>query len=107
MTLDQFLDRLREEAPKHRWELVGEAGSLREFSGDEYDTNECRCPLEVLGDMDASFFARAAFKLGLPDNIAAQIIRASDSAPPRYTNGFLMGNHTRLRHEMLRICGLA
>jgi hypothetical protein len=47
----------------------------------------------------------------MPRTLQGQIVSAADGPKPHlypypYENGHLMGNHARLRHEMLRICGL-
>jgi hypothetical protein len=100
MTLDQFLDRLREEAPKHRWWLA-----------DNRIRSECGCPLETVAGTGpgSMWLGWASERIGIGLALESQIASAADRRRP-YSwepGGYLMGNHTRLRHEMLRICGLA
>ena len=100
MTLDEFLGRLREEAPKHRWRI--DRGQIR---------SDCGCPIEVVAGTGDDSVSLACQLLRMPRTLQGQIVSAADGPKPHlypypYENGHLMGNHARLRHEMLRICGL-
>ena len=105
MTLDQFLDRLREEAPKHRWMFIGD-GMVR--------NENCLCPIEVLAGWDGDPLDAeridspwpAAKQLGLDPDTTEWIIEIADSMRP-YTASPFPRDLIRWRNRLLEYCGLA